>query len=172
MESKAITSTSLPEPLPASPVVTSSTVGVRQAGYEGNVSSENVSANSVSKSSASTDEVRDAVRVELSVSKNKVDVGEDPSQSKASESKEESRDKEVEKEMQEAAKLIEKEFNHTAVKFQVGIAGSGDSELRFQVIEKETGKVVREFPPEPVLNHLRQKGGDSDLKGVIIADKA
>jgi uncharacterized FlaG/YvyC family protein len=76
---------------------------------------------------------------------------------------------------EEVAAQFEKELNQTEVRFNVSVVDTGEgsnNDLRFQVVEKETGEVVREFPPERVLSHLKEGGGDNSLAGLFFADKA
>lgn len=53
-------------------------------------------------------------------------------------------------EAEQLRKVLETEVNRTAVKFNVSVEQSSSS-LRFVVVEQETGKIIREYPPEEVL---------------------
>ena len=63
------------------------------------------------------------------------------------------------------------EINSTTVSFDVAIQESGASSLSFQVIDTESGKVVREFPPE-IAKSLNHKIGQSDKRGVLVEESA
>lgn len=54
-------------------------------------------------------------------------------------------------EAEQLRKVLETEVNRTAVKFDVSVEQGSASSLRFVVVEQETGKVIREYPPEEVL---------------------
>ncbi len=56
-----------------------------------------------------------------------------------------------EKEIKALAVELEQSLRETQVKFEVSIVGEQTSGLRFVVVEKDTGKVIREFPPEDLL---------------------
>ncbi len=78
----------------------------------------------------------DAVMVSLSkdVSEEQPEVKEEPVLSR--------------EEAETVARDLSAKINQTQVKFEVSIQGEDRNSMRFVIIEKETGEVVRKFPPE------------------------
>ena len=67
-------------------------------------------------------------------------------------------------ELEKTRKKLERTINSTDVKFDVSIAENGDSEFYFQVVEKESGRVIRQFPPDKVSGQ-----GDLDAQELVRA---
>lgn len=59
------------------------------------------------------------------------------------------------------------EVSKTKVKFQFASAGAGGADIRFQILDKESGEVVREFPPDTI-NEIKEKIEDGDYSGIVI----
>lgn len=55
-----------------------------------------------------------------------------------------------------AAKAFQEALNRTAVSFDVAVQEGNKGKLRFQVVDRQTGKVVREFPPEEYGDKVRK----------------
>ncbi len=75
--------------------------------------------------------------------------------------------------LNEVAAKFEKELNQVAVKFDVSVVEPGEhhNDLRFQVVEKETGEVLREFPPDRVKAYLMDSDEESGLAGLFFSDE-
>ena len=50
--------------------------------------------------------------------------------------------------IEEQAAQLEKTLNSKVVRFRVAVKEGDRAEMHFQVVDRETGKIVREFPPE------------------------
>lgn len=77
-----------------------------------------------------------------------------------------------EEEARDIAKSLEKYLNEvhgTKVKFNVSLAHDEANAFSFQVVEKKTGRVVRQFPPEDVMG-VAQGVGVSVGQGVLVDD--
>ena len=87
-------------------------------------------------------------------------------------------EKEVERERAERqAQELETAIRRTTVQFKVsvgeGTKTAGSTGLHFQVIEAETGKVIREFPPDEFRGVLdRVNSSNGDLSGVLVNQSA
>ena len=49
------------------------------------------------------------------------------------------------------AKRYEAALNETQVRFKVSLEERGNNVINFQVVEKETGRIVRQFPPDKIM---------------------
>lgn len=50
--------------------------------------------------------------------------------------------------IEEQAAQLERTLNSKVVRFRVAVKEGEKAEMHFQVVDRETGKIVREFPPE------------------------
>ncbi len=78
---------------------------------------------------------------------------------------------EVAQKLAENIRAALQDIKSTKVSFDVSIAQRGDSTLSFQVIDTESGEVVREFPPE-VAESLNHRSELSSGKGLLVEEAA
>jgi uncharacterized FlaG/YvyC family protein len=76
----------------------------------------------------------------------------------------------------EFAKEIEQALNdsanNTVVKFNVSLVEeASQNSFKFQIVDKSTGKVVRQFPPEDILN-IRDRIKATPPQGGVLIDSA
>ena len=69
---------------------------------------------------------------------------------------------------EEMRERFENAINSTEVRFDVSIKDSGKSSLFFQVVEKESGKVIRQFPHEELVELARQQAEKAEHVGHLI----
>jgi len=70
------------------------------------------------------------------------------------------------------AERLEDTMNQTEVKFSVSVEGDAGSTMRFVVLDKRSGEVVREFPPEEA-RALKEKQEELQQEtGVLIQTAA
>ncbi len=64
--------------------------------------------------------------------------------------------------------------NQTVVQFNVSlVAGDGEeNSFKFQVVDRKTGKVIRQFPPEDILNVQERLSADPPKPGVFVDSQA
>jgi uncharacterized FlaG/YvyC family protein len=77
--------------------------------------------------------------------------------------------------VQQVAENLKKVFNEirsTKVAFDVSIQQSGISSLSFQVIDTESGEVVREFPPEIAKSLNHEALTAERAKGLLVEESA
>ncbi len=116
---------------------------------------------------------RDAVRVDLtsSIVRQAVAKGSGEEGERApSEASEESPAKEFD--LEKVRERFESSINSTEVRFDVSIKDSGKSSLFFQVVEKESGKVIRQFPPEELIELAEQQAEKAENVGHFIRASA
>ncbi len=63
------------------------------------------------------------------------------------------------------------DINGTKVSFDVSIQAEGRSSLSFQVIDSDSGEVIREFPPE-IFEYLSHRADLAEGKGLLVEDLA
>lgn len=125
---------------------------------------------SISSSAASSDAVRVAVG-NTAVSQAKKDTTEKVA---SVEPKEPSKqDISIEEQAKKAAKVLENAINsvsNTTVKFEADKIANGD--LRFKVVDRETGRVVRQFPPGEIISLADQVIATKDTSGILFDEAA
>lgn len=110
----------------------------------------------------SSQNVQDAATLELSGRQKAVEHSEHEAPSKTP--------KEQALDLAKSAQQLEQALANTKVKFGVQISEDAAKGPRFQVIDKETGKVVREFPPESFRDALHNAAGSADENGLLVND--
>lgn len=72
-------------------------------------------------------------------------------------------------EADQLAERLKSAISQTTVSFDVSVDGTSEGGLRFRVVDKETGKVVREFMPKHVVDVLHKA---ADGLGLVLDDQA
>ena len=67
---------------------------------------------------------------------------------------------------------FESSINSTEVRFDVSIKDSGKTSMFFQVVEKKSGKVIRQFPPEELIELAEQQAEAAQNVGRLIEASA
>ena len=78
---------------------------------------------------------------------------------------------EVAKRLAENLRQALSDIKSTKVSFDVTIAQRGESTLSFQVVDTESGEVIREFPPE-VAESLNTRAELTSGKGLLVEEAA
>jgi|GEM_PF-5793397 len=119
----------------------------------------------VSPASSSSSSVKnDAVSVELSASAKAI-APENVSSASPSAAEGIPRDDAV-----QLAKSYEKAINATQVKFSVGFEERGNNVINFQVIDKDTGQVLRQFPAESIKALEQKASAEPSSSGKLFDD--
>lgn len=124
---------------------------------------------------AARDAGADAVRVDISASfvrqaVAKAKEGEDKPKRTSADASDELKARELG--LEEVRERYESSINSTEVRFDVSIRNSGKSSLFFQVVEKESGKVIRQFPPEELIELAEQQAEKAENVGRLIRASA
>ena len=112
-----------------------------------------------------------------SVSRPEIPVRELPSQASATAVEAVAKAPEISRaKASEFAKEIEQALNdsanNTVVKFNVSLVEeASQNSFKFQIVDKSTGKVVRQFPPEDILN-IRDRIKATPPQGGILVDSS
>ncbi|MCB0358642.1 MAG: flagellar protein FlaG [Bdellovibrionales bacterium] len=124
----------------------------------------------------------DAVRVELTASQVRdrrapvtTSEGADRSQDERSATRDQTEREEQEfsdRQLEDSRRRLEKAINSTEVRFEVSPAKDGDSNLFFQVVDKESGKVIRQFPPEKLVELAEADQATSRRLGQLLRAEA
>ncbi|MDD2942980.1 MAG: flagellar protein FlaG [bacterium] len=108
-----------------------------------------------------------------------VDTSTSAKDSKASQAEERLNKQETEvpktrEEAEKAAKKLEQTINRTAVQFRVAVEDgeSGGSDVRFKVVDIETGKVVRQFPPNELPSMMERASKVDRASGNLFIDNS
>lgn len=74
-----------------------------------------------------------------------------------------------EQETKALAQKFEEALNSTEIRFRVDLQKDDNHQLTFQVIDKKTGQVLRQYPPHEILELTEQT---KTIKGVFLTDTA
>jgi len=78
---------------------------------------------------------------------------------------------EAEKEAKDLEQLLNKPAE-TEIKFNVSLVGTGEkssvTDFKFQVVDKETGKIIRQFPPEDINGVKARAKAIPTIPGIFI----
>lgn len=107
-------------------------------------------------------ESEDAVTLNLS----STSAGSTPSDPKVTSGESNEREGEKQKstreELEQGSKQLERALNQSEIRFNVLTAENKTGEFHFQVVERDTGRILRQFPPDELpdlLSKAKQGGG-------------